>query len=144
MQGDVQSAIKHLRRVSELHQLSHKWNDPRILRALADLGDMDAFLLLLLLGMNDIQTFSEFTNANGITTNRLVKEKLLDTSEAYTIECMNDISDMNKLTSHIQSGIILALRVRTAMTRKRMRFPFLLKWSVLEIIVKLTPVKKFS
>ena len=101
MQGDVQSAIKHLRSVSELRQWSHEWNDPRILRALADLGDMDAFLLLLLLGVNDIQTFSEFTNANGITTNRLVKEKLLDTSQAYNNECTNDVLDMNKLTSHI-------------------------------------------
>ena len=69
MQGDVQSAIKHLRSMSELRQWSHEWNDPRILRALADQGDMDAFLLLLLLGMNDILTFSEFTDANGITTN---------------------------------------------------------------------------
>ena len=60
MQENVQSAIKNLRSVSELRQWSHERHDPRILRALADLGDMDAFLLLLLLGMNDIQTFSEF------------------------------------------------------------------------------------
>ena len=74
MQGDVQSAIKHCRSVYELRQWSHEWNDLRILRALADLRDMDAFLPLPLLGMNDIQTFSEFTNANGITRNRLVKD----------------------------------------------------------------------
>ena len=64
---------------------------PRFLRALADLGDTDAFLLLHLLSMNDMQTFSEFANANVITTNRLVKEKLLDTAQAYNIECTNDV-----------------------------------------------------
>ena len=47
---------------------------------------MDALLLLPLLGMNDRQTFSEFTNANGITTNQLVKEKLLDTSQASSVQ----------------------------------------------------------
>ena len=59
LQGDIQSAIKHLRTVSELRQWSDEWNvpeDPRILRALADLGDTDAFLLLQLLGMTDMQT----------------------------------------------------------------------------------------
>ena len=116
MQGDIQSAIKHLRSVSDLRQWSDEWNvpeDPRILRAFADLGDRDAFLLLQLQGMTDMQTFSEFTNANSITMNRIVKEKLIDTSQAYNIECTNGVSDIYKLTSHIQRGIIPALQVRT-------------------------------
>ena len=46
MQGDVQLAIQHLCSVAQLRQWSDKWivpNDPSILRALADLGDTDAF-----------------------------------------------------------------------------------------------------
>ena len=72
--------------MSQLRHRSDEWNvpeDPRILRALADLGDTDAFLPLQLLGMTDMQTLSEFTNANGLTANRIVKEKLIDTAQAY-------------------------------------------------------------
>ena len=109
MQGDVQSAIKHLYSVAQLHQWSNELNvpnDPSILRVLADLGDTDTFLLLQLQGINNIQTFSKLENANGITTNQLVKEKLLDTAQVYKIECSNDVSDLNKLMSHIQNRII--------------------------------------
>ena len=109
MQGDVQSAIKHLRSVSHLRQWSDEWNVAQNSKSPCRHRRYGRVLA----GMNNIQTFSEFANANGITTNRLVKEKLLDTAQAYNIECKNGVSDINKLTSHIQSVINPTLRVRT-------------------------------
>ena len=71
MQGDMDSAIQNLRTAPELRQWSEEWNvpnDPRMLRARADLGDTDAFLALQLQDMNDLQTISEFANANKLTS----------------------------------------------------------------------------
>ena len=66
--------------MAQLRHWSNKWNvqnDPSFLRALADLGDTEALLLLQLQGINKIQTLSKLANANGITSNRLLKEKTL-------------------------------------------------------------------
>ena len=112
----MDSTIQNLRTAPELRQWSEEWNvpnDPRMLRARADLGDTDAFLALQLQDMNDLQTISEFANANKLTSVPMVKQKMLDIAPAYDIECQNNVSDINKLTSHFKNGMPTVLLTRT-------------------------------
>ena len=78
MLGDMESAIKHLRTVSELRQWGDEWNvadHPRLLRALEALGDSEAFLALQLQKMVDFQSISDFAGINRVYDNELVRGK---------------------------------------------------------------------
>ena len=112
MLGDMESAIKHLRTVSELRQWGDEWNvaDPRLLRALEALGDSEAFLALQLQKMVDFQSISDFAGINRVYDNELVRGKLLSIAQDYDIDCPNDVSDIKQLALHIQNGMLPGLR----------------------------------
>ena len=74
MLGDMKSAIKHLRTTSELRQ--NVADRPRLLRALAALGDSEAFLALQLQTMVDFQSISDFAGINRVYDNELVGKTL--------------------------------------------------------------------
>ena len=79
MLGDMKSAIKHLRTASELRQWGDEGNvadQPRLLRALAALGDSEAFLALQLQTMVDFQSISDFAGINRVYDNELVGKTL--------------------------------------------------------------------
>ena len=115
--GNMDSALRHLRSVVELRQWAEEYQvaeHPRVLRALINLGDSDALVRLQLQGMSDFKAITEWASLNRVSDNVHVREKLLRIAEDYGIAYPDVAGDctLAELAVHIQNGMLPALRFR--------------------------------
>ncbi|MCG8032145.1 MAG: hypothetical protein JAZ03_08210 [Candidatus Thiodiazotropha taylori] len=113
LEGNIDSALRHLHTATELRQWAEEYNRidcPRVLRALVSLGDSDALLRLQLRDLNDFKSISLWASGNDITDHALVREKLLKISKDYDISSLEPNASLDELISHVQCGLLPKLK----------------------------------